>query len=538
MPKTGQLLEGNEFKWCYGKNQGANMQILEIRGKKWAVGVEWEILAGESTAKQEAKEIASKTAHNYGVIVDYDVMTSVGLVKKQPPKAPSAALYLALANQEHRTQVSTTETFLDWIVLEDIGDDKYWMAVIKSGIPAPQFDAIFDITTVKDKITELLINDTYQIYSKSTEVSSLFEGIKEINAFSLNELTEDVKTKNSFVKLRGIPNYVIFGSIATMVTIGILAIGVSFLEGRSLAEKRANLQEKLQEEEVKRQLLYESEVAIHNKAVESNRSVAYERTLNKIRGNPNIILNAWYNAVAEVGLGTHGWTLNTIECYYNIESGAVLNRFACDFLYKRTGLSTNRMLLEDFPHAQIKGDQAIVTFNVPIEQEALTYTVVNSLSDLRGVNDWNFNMVSQLQLLKIADIEHKIEPSSDITFEVPPTPVSPAQQQQGISIGVPQQVSLGVSTGNVLISGDSFELIREIADNVDFYGLALRRVTFEVKELGVINWEATFNYFVKNTGGSIGGSDSGKLSNVSVREESQQEVQADNVTGQNVIRTR
>lgn len=498
------------------------MQIVDIKGKKWAIGIEWEILAGESTIKQEAKEVAERSLSNHGVIIDYDAITGVGLVKKSPPKAPSAALYLALANQDYRAQVSPTETFLDWIVLEDMGDDKYWMAVIKSGIPAPQFDAVFDITTVKDRIAELLINDTYQVYSKSTEISALFEGIKGINSKSLNDLTAEVKTKIKFTKLRGIPNYVIFGVAGSIAVISLLMWGVNLLEGRNIAEKKANLEARLQEEENRRISAYKQEMEVYNKALKENSKIAYKQTFEKLKGNPNAILNAWYNAVSDIGLGTHGWTLSTIECYYNIENQLAVNKFACDYLFKRNGLSTNRMLLEDFPHARINGNEALVTYNVPISQEALDYTMVNSLEELRGSKDWNFNMVSQLQLLKIANIEHKIEPSTEIMYEIPAKPVSPEEQKQGIVLGAPQQVSIGVATGTVTISGNNFELIKEIADNVDFYGLSLRRAKFEVKDLGVIEWTATFNYYVRSSDGPIGGSDSSRLSGTSLGGESKQ----------------
>ena len=36
------------------------MQTIEIKNKKWTVGLEWEILPGEASFKEEAKEIADK----------------------------------------------------------------------------------------------------------------------------------------------------------------------------------------------------------------------------------------------------------------------------------------------------------------------------------------------------------------------------------------------------------------------------------------------------------------------------------------------
>ena len=58
------------------------MQTIDIKNKKWTVGLEWEILPGESSFKEEAKDIAEKTSSNFGVIVEYEGKFSIGLSKK------------------------------------------------------------------------------------------------------------------------------------------------------------------------------------------------------------------------------------------------------------------------------------------------------------------------------------------------------------------------------------------------------------------------------------------------------------------------
>ena len=175
------------------------MQIIEIKNKKWTVGLEWEILPGESSFKEEAKEIAEKTSSNFGVITEYEGQFSIGLSKKVNPKNPSANLYLALANQEKRATDTSANYYPDWIVVEEVGDDKYWMAIIKNGIPTPQSDAILDITTVKDRIIDLLVNDTFTIYSPCVEIKALFDSQKNIEEIGLNELTSEVTAKVKFL---------------------------------------------------------------------------------------------------------------------------------------------------------------------------------------------------------------------------------------------------------------------------------------------------------------------------------------------------
>ena len=127
------------------------MELLTIGNKKWAVGLEWEILPGDGTVAQEAKDVAEKTGLKYGVLVDYDSNFSIGLTQKNT-KLPSAALYLALANQDFRENNADTTDYPDWVVIEDVGDDKYWMGVIKSGLPSPQYDMLLSLAEVKEKI--------------------------------------------------------------------------------------------------------------------------------------------------------------------------------------------------------------------------------------------------------------------------------------------------------------------------------------------------------------------------------------------------
>ena len=141
------------------------MQITQLRGKKWVIGLDWEILAGDLSIKQEAKDVAEKTNCNYGLLIEYENQYAIGLSQKSS-KEPSAALNLALANQESRAQ-NGLDNYPDWIVVEEAGEDKYWMGVIKNGLPAPQFDAVFDITTVKEKFAELIVNDTYKFFSRT-----------------------------------------------------------------------------------------------------------------------------------------------------------------------------------------------------------------------------------------------------------------------------------------------------------------------------------------------------------------------------------
>lgn len=495
------------------------MQIINIKNKKWVVGLEWELLPNEGSIKEEAKEIAEKTNSNFGLIIEYDGQNSIGLSKKTKPKLPSANLYLALANQENKLIDAANNYYPDWIVIEEAGDDKYWMGIVKNGIPTPQSDSILDITSIKDRILDLTVNDTYTLYSKCPEIKTLFEGIKDVNDKDLNELTENISSKESFEKLRGIPNKVIYAGVALSIIGVFLYVGYSYLEGRTLEEKQRIFVEKQEQEKIMKEEAFKKELKIW----EDQRKNAEVNSLNNIklamRLNPTGIVNSFYDLVGDVEVGTHGWDLGKIECYVNDTIADKKPEAACDILFNRTGLSTNRMFLQDYPEAVIKGDQALVTKKIKIEDSYIKPINDSILTGLYPSKDWGFDMISQLQLLKIVQIENEIKPSASITYDIPPKPVSPTEQASGITSHAGEQKTTNYAKGEIILKNSNFELMKEVIDNVDFKGISVKKATFEPKELGIINWTIQMDYYVKeDSSGGIAGSNSSALSDSAIKD--------------------
>lgn len=488
------------------------MQIIEIKNKKWTVGLEWEILPGESSFKEEAKEIADKTASNFGILTEYEGQFSIGLSKKVNPKNPSANLYLALANQQKRIIETTGNYYPDWIVVEEVGDEKYWMAIIKNGIPTPQSDAILDITTIKDRIIDLLVNDTFTIYSPCVEIKALFDTQKQIEELGLNELTSEISTKIKFLKLRGIPDSVIKAGIGIAVLLCLIYAGYTVMEGRDLAEKQRIFLDSQEAEQKAQQEKYRQDIAVWEKQKVQNELDAKNKIKLAMKLDPAGIVSAWYELVGNIETGTHGWSLGKIECY--VEDKVEKPEATCDILFNRTGLSTNRMFLQDYPTATLKGDQALVKRKVVIQDKFIATNTDNIISSLYTAKNWGFDMISQLQLLKIVNIDHEVKPSVSITYVLPPKPLSPEDLKGGKKMQVEEQKSIGYAMGQIIIKNDNFELMKEVVDNVDFKGVSIRKATFDPKGLGEINWTIQLDYYVKeDSTGGITGSDSKDLSN-------------------------
>lgn len=484
-----------------------NVQILTMAKNKWIVGLEWEHFVGDDL-KSAIRTSAEKNACNFGLSIEYNQKTAIGLAPSNF-KGVSAAEALAYANQNELNKKDLSNYNPDWIVIEELGDDKFWMGVVKNGLPAPGYDVILNITEIKENVVELLYDDTYKIFSTSSEVHALINQIKVIELKNLTELTEATRYKANFKKYGGIPTVAIYAAAATIFLIGATYFIFEHLEGQELIQEALRAQEREAEMQRQKQIAYEQKI----KDFEVKKLALEQEAKNKITyglsGNPSEMLNAWYHAVGNIEVGTHGWDLTKVSCYY--QATVQPKKFACDYLFKRQGLSTNRMFLEDYPDAKIDGENAVVTRNININPESLKNPDISIIEKLKGANNWNAAMISQLQLLKLVNIDYKFNSSNEITFEIPALPLSPQEEAQGAPLRVPTEQSLGVAQGTLNVSGRDFDFVKEFADNVNFYGTGLRKVDFNVGKEGKISWDATFDYFISTREGSLKSTDSSTI---------------------------
>lgn len=490
------------------------MQTIDIKGKKWIIDLDWEILAEDNNPIQESKKVAKKTECNYGILVDYDNQFAIGLSKKNS-RIPSASLYLALANQDMRVDEEKINNYLDWIVVEEMGDEKYWMAVINKGIPSPQFDKVYDITTIKKEITDLLENDTYVIYSPCGEIQSIFEGTKNVQNKNVNELTEGVKSNIKFKKLRGIPTTFMYGGLAILILAG-LAMGVNtFLDSYTIRQRNEQLELQRVEQIAQEKAQFAAKMKMYNEELNRMRAKAKESVVLGLSGVPSKVLAAWYDVIGSLDTGTHGWKMESVDCKFTPES--IDSQSFCTIAFSRTGLSTNRMLLQDYPDAVLTGDKALVTRKLITDGSFFTKPDASSLDNLPNAKDWGFDMISQLQLLKIADVNFEVKPSSDITF-IPPTkpnehgaiPIPIPNNGNKVDIVTP--ISIGIGAGELSIKSDNLDLLRELADNVDFKAVGVKEISLKLESLGVLAWETKLVYYVNTNNGGVSASNSEKLS--------------------------
>lgn len=489
------------------------MQIADFKGKKWVIGLDWEVLPGNKTIKAESKEVAVSEKKAYGVLITQGMsdnqisgqggkFVAIGLSNKAS-KYPSAALLLALANESETNAASEFDDKTDWIVIEELPNDRYWMVAISRNIPIPQTDVILDRTTLISKINSLLVNDVFKIFTTSSDIREVYDGQKEIINKGINELTADVYVKTKFTKLTGIPTNVMIGG-AVAVALGIMFLGFQAYSQSSLAKRQQEeVAKRAAQEQEMRRIAYEAKMKEYEQEYAKARQAQLDAVVNGLAGDPNKILNAFfqaYNIVGDLQQGTNGWHLNTINCSFN---QALEKKANCTINFSRTGLTTNRMLLQDYPDAVINGDDASVTRAILTSADTFKVPPYTVLDSLPTAKTWGFDMISQLQLLKIVDVDHKVSASSEIFFTPPAKPLSDQEVAAAKAPEAPAPVSIGISSGTIELNSNNVALLREIADNIDFKSVGVKDIEFKT-EANFTKWKLQMNYYVRNGVGTIG----------------------------------
>mgnify|MGYP003587188225 FL=1 len=60
--------------------------------------------------------------------------------------------------------------------------------------------------------------------------------------------------------------------------------------------------------------------------------------------------------------------------------------------------------------------------------------------------------------------------------------------------------------------------MKELASNLDLTGIGLEKVVFQIRGIGVVEWEAYMSYFVANNTGEMAGSSNESLSATAIEE--------------------
>lgn len=464
------------------------MQEIKIDGKTLTIGLEWDALKRETSQSKEIKELVKNNPGvKHGILLkSTEDEIVIGMIPAgEKIKSPSGAAYLAAANKkENAINKKNDEPLKDWIVVEMVENDKFWLCVIKNGIPLPGFDFLDDWDGIYSRIVELLETSDFDLYVSETNFNTVFDET-EYNVYQkgYKELTDKVKYKNNVRLLTGTDPRLL------MVIGGVVLVGMGYFaydywqtsQQEQEAIERSNRESQQQNaDSLKAQQRYEEQKKEVLKAAFKNAEDSLNGLLSQAR--PTQLINSWVSLLDSIKTSHNGWDISSVEC----GTGQVAT---CTISLKRGELGVNKTLVEDFPDAEINGDNA----NYSLKGNVFS-VVVGNYKELPGVKEFKIDVSTDLQLMKYAEVKHAIDASTEITQEVKlPEPPKGFNQEMNI-----EPIKMGVAAGALHLEGVGLWQLKGVADVLKSKTITIQKITLSVADdFKTAAWKMEGIYYVK-----------------------------------------
>lgn len=482
------------------------MQVINLNGKKIAVGFDWEKLPTETTnINEELRSIAKKNGYTYGLSFSFEDNIAAAFSDKKP-KVVSGALMLALSQQEYLAGIDRDNEDIkkDWIVVEKDSDDNYWLTVVKDGVPSPTFDILTsDFDVIKEQLDKLLRLEIYVIHSKLPEVKEYLEDTGSATPLEKNgydELISSVDTKvlkkiGNFKKLTGIPQKylviagVAMGVIALFLTYDIISEELRKREAQARKAREANAAKVAEEAE------YKKRVGQYYKAFYDARGKAVKEATNYIAQDAIGTMQLWSNYI-NVATPVSGWDISSIRCSVTDDED-LSNKILCEKFFKKGLNTTNKMLIEAEPTAFMKSPTAADA----VAEKRFAYPITNaSLNSYQFItlDDFAINFISTVQLLKYSGIALELKDSpQEILFTPPSLPLTKDEIDKGIKPAPTTPLKIGYAKGVFNLSAKGYSKFTELSDAISWNSISLSATEFTFNSYSSPSWKADFNYILK-----------------------------------------
>lgn len=431
---------------------------------------------------------------------------TVGFVpatEKIRPKLPAAAAMLALASQARRLSgpldsgLSTTEsTTWNWLVIEKINDDMYWLAGIMQGAPLPTSDFVGPFDQVVEVANEFLRSgeNDFIVHSTDVEVRNALalvaESVSDQGFVSLVDHTEGLRVQDTVPKqLAGLRLPVLLLSMGMLVLIVGTVGFIHWRNQRALEEARARqaaasaaaaMQEAKAREDYQQQVQQAVKDALNKGKKGIDAALASP--------SPVVLIQAWVDTVTQLDADQAGWSLVSADC-------AAGPQTLCHITLSRGGAGINRLLLEAHPDAVIEGDKASYDLRGPeVTDRAPNW---NHLDDARTTL---IGLVSDLQLLRNGGLEYHQEATREIVQPVTMPPMTMDKFRPGSTekAGPPPSVQMGVASGALGVGGHALWQLAGVGEFLDHAGVTLQSVAFTMSGGSIADWRLTGTYYVRS----------------------------------------
>lgn len=483
------------------------MRRITLGGHETLIELDWDTLDPSKGERQGIARMLKSQQHKgcrFAVVMRSSEETALGFVpadEKMRPRLPSAAAILAKASQQQMlsggtdSSLNTTqEPAWNWIVIEPLEGDLFWMVAILKGAPVPSTDVtgpretIIELAREFQHQSDLVVHTTHDDIRHELQMTGRVseQGFAQLAESVINEKHSDTVPK----QIGGLRLPLFLAVLAAAAIVGGLmvfshwhALHIKELErlraqALTLANRRAHIESERKYEDAVRQAVNQ---ALKDGQAKIDKAMATPA--------PGFVAAEWASIVNRVDLDQASWSLTGIDCR------ATAQKQVCQVSLARNGLGIDRLLLQRHPDATIQGDAAsfVLTLDSPPAREA-------SMATLPTSQDMTMGVTSDLQLLQRAGLSYQEGASKEITQTVtmPPAPATnfkPGSPQNAAPAPV---IRMGVATGTLSASGKGLWQMQGFAHYVDRTNISIEQLSVKLADGAVSGWSVNGTYYVRS----------------------------------------
>ncbi len=363
------------------------------------------------------------------------------------------------------------------------------MVAVKEGLPIPGHDVICNsLTELNEVISNLFSFTNFSVYSKDPVVREITLFIKDdaqVYDRSFKNLIKNVKSsKGNLVQISGIPLTTVALTAGALVLVGVGFWYSSWIEKQEIiAQEQKNAQQE-SEQQVKVEEARDEYEKLVKEALTTALNIGVNSVKSVIRSpSPQKTMNSWVSIIDRVSLNHVGWDIEGIDC------GIRRRRTECEIKLGRGGIGNNRLLMEAFPDAEIRGDKATYTL---IGDELIDRK--GAWKDILPANRMSVGMLSELQFLKLAGLDYRQAASREVVQSVSlPEPPRLAFESRGDVPGEAAPIKMGVGKGDLSISGDIMAQLYGLGEFLEYSNVSLTNLMLDPEG----SWNLKIDYVVK-----------------------------------------
>lgn len=489
------------------------MNIFKLNGINVLGGLDWVSLDPELPYKKALADFYSKNKNiRSGILLQANGEGVIGFVPSSSDKKiktkgiPSAEALLSMANQRQIENMNqngeVTSPDMGWILVQKIDNetDKYWVGIVRNGLPLPGGDFVGNYTEINEKIEEILNFGaaSFTLYTKEENIHYNFMGAVSVVEKSFSEIIIGLPREKAHIKIFSFAGILAVSIFALMIVVVGSWWGISEWQQKVQMEKMQK-EAKLKSEQQEKQAQQISDQ--YEKTIKDLLSKSLDQGMAEISSSltsssgKDVLLN-WQNIIYNLSVFQGTWDLNEIDC--GLENQIPL----CTVNLVRGDIGNNRELLKFHPDAIIVGDKASYVIRGP----ELNVRQID-FQNLANAKNFGTGFLSNIQFLSQSDLKHEIEASKNIVKEVvlPPLPtVLPKSMQtviNDVSKKPPEKVSidLGYASGHITISGDGLWQFSGLSDYINEPNLKIETLMVKIdpNNLDSTLWDLKGTYIIR-----------------------------------------